>query len=90
MPVFYFNVRGDCLERARVALSAMFIPTSARFPAYCAGDPPSELDVVRLTAVLEAESEEAAQARVAEALPGGYEFERRDLPDQLYNSRRPA
>jgi hypothetical protein len=79
MPVFYFDVRGECLELARVALTAAFIPTGAVFPAYSVGDPSSEREVVRLTAVLEEESEEAAQARVGEALPGGYELERRDL-----------
>ena len=83
MPVFYFDVRGEWLERARAALTAAFVPTSAAFPGYSVGDPSSERVVVRLTAVLEAESEDAAQARVGEALPGGYELERRDLTDEL-------
>jgi hypothetical protein len=83
MPVLYFAVRGEGLDRAQTALSAAFIPTSAAFPAYSVVDPSSEREVVRLTAIVKAKSQEAAQARVGEALPGGYELEPRDLTDEL-------
>ena len=72
MARFYLSIEGDALERAMLALNAVNIPTIAVTEAYYGNEPPADWKFHGLTAVLDADSSEVAQARVRDVLPDGY------------------
>jgi hypothetical protein len=78
MPRFYLSIHGEHLERAMMLLNGADIPTIGAFPAYYGNQPPPDWHLDRLTAVLDADSEEAAKTRVHGVLPDGFTVELRD------------
>lgn len=73
MPRFYLSIQGADLDRAMLALNMVNIPTIAVTEAYFGDEPPADWRLNALTAVLDADSGKAAQARVGDVLPDGYQ-----------------
>jgi|SoiMethySBSTD1v2_1073268.scaffolds.fasta_scaffold935839_2 hypothetical protein len=61
-------------------LNAAAIPTIGAIPGYYGDQPAADWKLNRLTAAVDAESEEAAKTELKRVLPGGYKIDRRDLP----------
>jgi hypothetical protein len=59
-------------------LNAAAIPTIGAIPAYYGTEPPPDWKLIRLTAAVDAASEDAAKTEVKGLLPGGYKVDRRD------------
>jgi hypothetical protein len=68
--------------RAMTLLNGANIPTIGAFEAYYGNQPPPDWKLLRLTAAVDAETEEDAKARVTGVLPEGYAVERR-RPEEL-------
>jgi hypothetical protein len=68
MPRFSVPVDGDQLSLAMVALNGAGIPTIGVYPASRVGTPPPE-ELLRLRAVFDAGSADAAVTRVRDSLP---------------------
>jgi hypothetical protein len=75
MARFWFSIAGDDLWHAMMLLNGANIPTIAVSEGYY--QPPPELTLFRLTAAVDADTEEVAMARVTVALSEGYRVERR-------------
>jgi hypothetical protein len=73
MPQFRVPIGGEHLKRAMATLNHADIPTIGMFPAhFVEPGPAGDWQLNYLTAMLDAESAEEAQARVRGALPGDY------------------
>jgi hypothetical protein len=78
MARFWLSIQGDDLWRAWMLLDAASIPTIAITSALNGHQPPADRSLLRLTAAVDAEREEAATTQVKTVLPDGYKVERRD------------
>jgi hypothetical protein len=79
MARFWISVHGDDLWRAMMLLNGASIPTIGSFPAYRGDQPPPDWQLDRLTAAVDAKTEQDAMANVSAVLPDGYEIDRREL-----------
>jgi len=83
MPRFWLAVEGEHLERAMAILNGAGIPTIGVFPAHYGDQPPAgDWELFRLTAALDTETADEAEARVRAVLPEGYSVQRRERPDE--------
>lgn len=80
MERFRVTIHGDRLDRAMARLNGSGIPTIGVFPAYFVEQgPPEDFRLEGLTAFVDAEASDDAEARVKELLPDGdYRVAQRD------------
>ncbi|MBD0281676.1 MAG: hypothetical protein ICV69_05715 [Thermoleophilaceae bacterium] len=76
MPRFWLRIQGDDLWRAMGLLDGASIRTIAVSEGYFGNQPPPDLSLFRLTAVVDADTEEDAKSRVTRILPEGFNVER--------------
>jgi hypothetical protein len=76
MAVFWLRIDGDDLERAMRLLDDASIRFTAGSEGYFGDQPPPDLPLLHLTAVVDAQTKEDAAAQVTRVLPEGYTVER--------------